>query len=116
MGASDEFARQRDVDRVERAVEQLRTQVADGERRHAELREADNARHAAEHDTIEARIDAARERHEAEHKAEEQARVQTAQQLRQRKDRVWTKAVALAAAAAGVVSAWVALLVYLHGR
>lgn len=73
MGATDDVVRQREFDRLERAVDELRTQLRDDDRRHAELRDADNARHAAEHDSIDARIDRERERHEQQHEREQNA-------------------------------------------
>ena len=113
MSAPDDFARQRDIDRLDRAVEDMRAQMRADDRRRDSLREADNFRHDAEHKTIEERMDRDREAHDAEHEAEQRERSQGVQRKR---DTGWTRGIALAACAAGVASAWVAILVYLHGR
>jgi hypothetical protein len=74
VGDRDDFVRRYELDKVERAVEELRAQQRDDGRRYTELREADKERHAAEHDAIESRIERERERHQREHEAEERER------------------------------------------
>jgi hypothetical protein len=74
VGDRDDLVRRYELERLERAVDDLRAQGQRTEERRAEIREADNARHSAEHDAIEARIERERERHASEHKVEQQDR------------------------------------------
>jgi hypothetical protein len=92
LGANDDFARQRDIDRLDRAVEDLRVQMRDDGHRRDSLREADNAAHAAQHDAIEERIDKER------------------QAAQRRGDSRWTRTLGVLTLVAGVatlcVTAW----------
>lgn len=107
MGDGDDFVRRYELDRLERAVDELRGQSLRIEERRAELREADNARHSAEHDTIEARIERERERHEREHDDERRS---------SKTDRQWTwnRTLAVITAACAVVGAY--YLILSHSR
>lgn len=107
MSDRDDFVRRYELERVERAVDELRGQAQRTEERRAELREADNARHSAEHDAIEARIERERERHEREHEDDRRS---------SKTDRQWTwnRTLAVVTAACAVVGAY--YLILSHSR
>jgi hypothetical protein len=104
---ADEYARRYDVERVDRAVEDLRKQLGAVERRQAEVRDADNRAHAAEHKAIEERIERNRETHEREHEDIEKAT---------KTDRQWTwnRTLAVITAACAVLGAY--YLILSHSR
>lgn len=114
--SGDEYARRADVDRLDRAVDRLREQLLGVERRQADNREADTRAHLAEHRLLEERMEREREAHEAEHEREHEGAMARLRGLEERKDRSWTKLITLGAALAGAVSAWVAILSYLHAH
>lgn len=95
-GTADEFVRRYDLDRVERAVEQLRDQIGKVDQRHDDLREADNKTHAAEH------------------KAEESARAlavqQAAAQAQKQREWTWYRALGVITALGVLVGAWYEIL------
>lgn len=92
----DEYVRRYELEKVERAVGELRTQIGNVDQRHDDLREADNRAHAAEH------------------KAEELARSIAAKEAAEkaRKDREWTwyRALGVITALGVLVGAWYEIL------
>lgn len=107
MSAADDYARRGDIDRLDRAVDRLREQLVAVERRQADLRDADNRAHAAEHDAIEARIETEFKEHETEHEREKTAAAQASEAKGANR---WSRTLAILTVALGVAGLYIEVL------